>query len=79
MLIDESQFWGQVRLGEDSELDFKEVRFKGVRVSSPKRSGIADELAALANSLGGRMVFGITDQRQAQPLDPHNWTRSSIS
>jgi len=68
--IDASQFWSQVRLGEDSELEFKEVRFKGARVSSPKRPAIADELAALANSRGGRLVFGVTDKRQVQLLDP---------
>ena len=70
MPIDVSRFWRQVQLGEDSELEFKEVRFKGPRVSSPKRSAVADELAALANSPGGRLVFGVTDQREAQPLHP---------
>ena len=70
MPIDVSRFWRQVQLGEDSELEFKEVRFKGGRVSSPKRSAVADELAALANSPGGRLVFGVTDQREAQPLHP---------
>ena len=70
MPIDESRFWREVRLGEDSELEFKEVRFKGNRVSSPKRDAVADELAAFANSPGGRLVFGVTDQRQAQPLNP---------
>lgn len=70
MLIDDSRFWRRVRLGEDSELAFKEVRFKAARVSSPKRSAIADELAALANSHGGRLVFGVTDKRQVEPLHP---------
>ncbi len=70
MAIDASQFWSQVRLGEDSELEFKEVRFRGARLSSPKRPAIADELAALANSQGGRLVFGVTDKRQVQLLDP---------
>lgn len=70
MPIDAPHFWRQVRLGEDSELEFKEVRFKGARVSSPKRAAVADELAALANSPGGRLVFGVTDQRNSQPLRP---------
>lgn len=70
MPIDEPQFWRQVELGEDSDLEFKEVRFKGRRVSSPKRTAVADELAAFANSPGGRLVFGVTDQRKAQPLSP---------
>ncbi len=70
MPIDESRFWRHVELGEDSEIEFKEVRFSGRRVSSPKRTAIADELSAFANSLGGRLVFGVTDQRKAQPLSP---------
>ena len=71
MPIDLSRFWSQVRLGEDSELEFKEVRFKGTRVSSPRRAAVADELAAFANSpAGGRLVFGVTDRREAQPLAP---------
>ncbi len=70
MPIDETRFWRQVRLGEDSELEFKEVEVKGGRVSSPTRKAVADELAAFANSTGGRLVFGVTDQREPQPLAP---------
>ncbi len=70
MPIDEDRFWRQVRLGEDSELEFKEVPVKGGRVPSSVRDLIADELAAFANSSGGRLVFGVTDRREAKPLSP---------
>ena len=68
--IDEHRFWRQVQLGEDSELEFKEVRVKGGRVPSSMRDPVADELAAFANSPGGRLVFGVTDRREVKPLSP---------
>ena len=70
MPIDERRFWRQVRLGEDSALEFKEVPVKGGRVPSSMRNAIADELAAFANSPGGRLVFGVTDRREVKPLSP---------
>ena len=70
MPIDEHRFWRQVQLGEDSELEFKEVRVKSGRVPSSMRDPVADELAAFANSPGGRLVFGVTDRREVKPLSP---------
>ena len=70
MLIDASLFWQQVRLGEDSGLELKEARFHGNRVSAPHRDGLADGFAAFANSGGGRVVLGITDDREPQSLTP---------
>lgn len=52
----------KIRLGEDSLLELKEVRFAGKRVSSPRRDALADELAAFANSRGGVCVLGIDDK-----------------
>ena len=70
MPIDAPGFWEQVRLGEDTALELKEVRFKGHRVQAPRRDDLADELAAFANSRGGRLVLGVTDDRKPQSLDP---------
>ncbi len=50
-----------IRLGEDSFLELKEVRFSGRRVSSPSRDALADELAAFANRSGGTCVLGVDD------------------
>jgi len=50
-----------IRLGEDSFLELKEVRFSGKRVSEPRREALADELAAFANRRGGTCVLGIDD------------------
>ncbi len=70
MPIDAPRLWQQVRLGEDSGLELKEVRFKGRRVSAPGRNVLADEFAAFANTRGGRLVLGVTDDRRPQGLDP---------
>lgn len=63
-----SRFREQVRLGEDSGLEFKQARFQGDRVNAPHRDGLADVFAAFANSDGGRVVLGITDDRTQQAL-----------
>ena len=70
MLIDPRLFWEQVRLGEDSGLELKEARFQGDRVTAPHRDGLADGFAAFANSGGGRVVLGVTDDRKPQSLTP---------
>ena len=58
----------KIRLGEDTFLELKEVRFAGHRVSAPHRDSLADELAAFANSRGGVCVLGVDDQRQVRGI-----------
>ncbi len=69
MSIDAAALWRQVALGEDTSLELKEARFRGDRVVGPRRDELADELAAMANDRGGRLVLGVTDARRAQGLD----------
>ena len=52
----------QIRLGEDSLLALKQVFMSGSRVTVPGRDEFADELAAMANCLGGAMVLGVDGQ-----------------
>ena len=61
----------KIRLGEDTFLELKEVRFAGQRVNAPHRGALADELAALANGRGGVCVLGVDDTREVLgvPLD----------
>lgn len=68
--VDAERLWGAVRLGEDSDLELKEVRFRGKKVSAPTRDILADELGAFANARGGRLVLGVRDDRTPQALDP---------
>ncbi len=69
MEIEAARLWQQVTLGEDTDLELKEARFRGDRVVGPRRDDLADGLAALANGRGGRLVLGVTDDRRPQGLD----------
>ncbi len=69
MPINFSRLWTQIRLGEDSNLELKEVEFKGERVVAPRKDPLADELAAFGNSQGGQLVLGVSDDRRPQPLN----------
>lgn len=50
-----------IRLGEDSSIEFKSVVFEGKKPSSPNKESMAHEIAAFANTQGGRLVLGIDD------------------
>ena len=52
----------QIRLGESTRLELKEVRFRKGRVTGPPAKNLADELAAFANGHGGVCVLGVSDQ-----------------
>jgi ATP-dependent DNA helicase RecG len=58
----------KIRLGEDTFLALKEVRFAGNRVTAPHRDSLADELAAFANSQGGVLVLGVDDRREVRGI-----------
>ena len=62
MLDSRKELLDKIRLGEDSFLEYKEVRFAGARVTEPRRDALADELAAFANSRGGVLVLGVEDR-----------------
>lgn len=51
----------KIRLGEDSVLELKAVRFRGRRIEGPSRDDLADELAAIANAGEGVCVLGVND------------------
>ncbi|MCE2917348.1 MAG: ATP-binding protein [Rubrivivax sp.] len=71
MFISNAELLEKIRLGEDTYLELKEVRFAGHRVSAPHRNALADELAAFANGRGGVCVLGVDDAREVLglPLD----------
>ena len=69
MSVDVDRFWAKVRLGEDTDLELKEVRFRGKDVTAPKGHDLADGLAAFANAAGGWLVLGVSDDRTPQSLD----------
>ena len=58
----------QMRLGEDSHWEFKEIEFAGNVPRSPRRDDLADELAAFANTDGGVVLCGVTDSGGVQGM-----------
>ena len=61
MLATRSELIEKIRLGEDSFLELKEVKFAGGKLRGPTQDGLADELAAFANSAGGVLLLGVED------------------
>lgn len=64
MLASRSELLDKIRLGEDSFLELKEVRFAGGKVRGPTQDALADELAAFANGSGGVLLLGVEDTRR---------------
>ena len=58
----------QIRLGEDSHWEFKEIQFAGNVPKSPRPDNLADELAAFANADGGVVLCGVTDSGDVQGM-----------
>ena len=58
----------QIRLGEDSHWEFKEIVFTGNVPKGPRRDDLADELAAFANTDGGVLLCGVTDSGDVQGM-----------
>ena len=59
----------QLELGEDSRVEFKEVVFAGSRVRAPHRDSIADELAAFGNTIGGTLIFSVSDAGEVRAMN----------
>lgn len=55
----------KIRLGEDSDIEFKAVRIEGNKIKGPHRDSLADEIAAFANTSGGTLVLGVEDKPRA--------------
>ncbi len=62
----------QIRLGEDSSLELKDLRYKGNQVNEPHRNSMADELAAMANTANGVFVLGVDDKSRTVVGIPEN-------
>ncbi len=52
----------QIRLGEETLLEFKNLQYKGYQVVGPHRNSMADELAAMANTDYGIFLLGVDDK-----------------
>ena len=61
----------QLELGEDSRVEFKEVEFAGNSVRAPRRETVADELAAFGNTIGGTLIFSVSDAGEVRSMNRH--------
>ena len=59
----------QLQLGEDSLVEFKEVGFAGKRIQDPRRETVADELAAFGNTIGGTLIFSVSDAGEVRSMN----------
>ncbi len=67
-MIQDEDIRRQLRLGEDSGWEFKEIEFRGETPTSPRRDDLADELGAFANSGGGIVLCGVADDGTIQGM-----------
>ena len=68
MNFSDAEIKRQIRLGEDSHWEFKEIVFVGNKPRGPSRDDLADELAAFANTDGGVLLCGVTDSGDVQGM-----------
>ena len=61
MLFRDEDIRRHLRLGEDSQWEFKRIEFSGNTPTSPHRDSLADKLGAFANADGGIMLCGVAD------------------
>ena len=68
----------KIKIGEDSCLELKDLKFSGNKVSEPHTKSMADELAAMANSHDGAIVIGVDDKTRMIYFDAQAVTNASI-
>ena len=61
MTVQDADIEHQLRLGEDSRWEFKQIEFSASRAASPTREDLADEMIAFANASGGTLLCGVAD------------------
>ena len=61
MTVQDADIEQQLRLGEDSRWEFKQIEFSASRAASPTREDLADEMIAFANASGGTLLCGVAD------------------
>lgn len=64
MTLSDKDVKRHLKLGEDSDWEFKSIEFRGNRPVGPERDVWADEIAAFANTRGGAILCGVADDGQ---------------
>ena len=60
-LIDCEELVRRIRFGKDPTLELERILLAGFKITAPKSSKFADELASMANGKGGTAVLGVDD------------------
>ncbi len=68
MTYSDEEIKHQLQLGEDSMWEFKAVGFSGNDLKRPRRDDLADSIAAFANTDGGVLLCGVTDDGEVQGM-----------
>lgn len=68
MEISDAEIRQHLSLAEDNRWEFKKIEFAGNRPKSPSRDDLAEELLAFANTDGGILHCGVTDEGQIQGM-----------
>lgn len=58
----------RLKLGEDSFVEFKEVKISGEKITDPHAESLAGEICAFANTAGGVILVGVADDGLIQGL-----------
>ena len=61
-MIDIGSLASRIQLGEDPNLELKQVFLSDSKVVGPRHNDLADTLAGMANSKGGAVVLGASDK-----------------
>lgn len=69
------QMMGQLRAGEDSRAEFKEMCFGRRGVVTPNTEELAGELVAFANADGGVVFLGVDDSGAVPGIPPDRMDR----
>ncbi len=70
MAWDNKSLLQQLKLGEDSRVEFKEVKFTAKnRVRAPHRDAVADELSSFGNTRGGTLIFNVSDSGDVRSMN----------
>ncbi len=68
MTCSEEYIRRRLRMGEDSQWEFKELAFTGNSLVSPSGDCLANEIVAFANAEGGSLLCGVNDLGDVQDL-----------
>lgn len=62
MFDSQEELLKKIRLGEDTSLKLKVIRFRGNKIADPVPNELSDEIAAIANTLDGVLLLGVDDK-----------------